>query len=62
VIRFEDGGVTFHPLEHKQPDIKQSWKQRSIGGLGIFLVNKYMDDLRYEYIDNKNVLTIEKVI
>ncbi len=62
VIRFEDGGVPFNPLEHKQPDIKQSWKQRSIGGLGIFLVNKYMDDLRYEYIDNKNVLTIEKVI
>ena len=62
VIRFEDGGVPFNPLEHKLPDIKQSWKQRGIGGLGIFLVIKNMDNLRYEYVDNKNVLTIEKMI
>ena len=62
VIRFEDGGVPFNPLEYKQPDINLPWKHRRIGGLGIFLVIKNMDDLRYEYVDNKNVLTIEKMI
>ncbi len=62
VIRFEDGGVPFNPLEHKSPDITLPWKQRPIGGLGIFLLRRKMDDINYEYIDNKNILTIEKVI
>ena len=59
VICFKDGGVPFNPLEHKKPDTKLSWKLRHIGGLGIFLVMKKMDDVRYAYEDNKNVLTIE---
>ena len=62
VIRFKDGGMPFNPLEHKKPDTKLPWKLRRIGGLGIFLVKKKMDDVRYAYEDNKNVLTIEKAI
>ena len=62
VIRFEDGGVPFNPLEHKSPDTTLPWKQRPIGGLGIFLLRRKMDDIHYEYVDNKNILTIEKVI
>jgi len=62
VIRFEDGGVPFNPLEHKSPDTTLPWKQRPIGGLGIFLLRHKMDDIHYEYVDNKNILTIEKVI
>ena len=61
VIRFKDGGMPFNPLELKKPDTKLPWKQRRIGGLGIFLVKKKMDDVRYAYEDNKNVLTIEKL-
>ena len=61
VIRFKDGGTPFNPLEHKKPDTKLPWKLRRIGGLGIFLVNKKMDDVRYAYEDNMNVLTIEKL-
>ena len=61
-IRFEDGGVPFNPLEQKMPDTKLSWKKRSIGGLGIFLLRYKMDDVRYVYENHKNVLTIEKVI
>ncbi len=62
VIRFEDGGVPFNPLEHKSPDVTLPWKQRPIGGLGIYLLRRKMDDIHYEYVDNKNILTIEKVI
>jgi len=62
VIRFEDVGVPFNPLEHKSPDITLPWKQRPIGGLGIYLLRRKMDDIHYEYVDNKNILTIEKVI
>ena len=62
VIRFEDGGVPFNPLEQKMPDTRLSWKQRRIGGLGIFLLRRKMDDVRYVYENHKNVLTIEIVI
>ena len=61
-IRFEDGGMPFNPLEQKKPNTKLSWKQRRIGGLGIFLLRRKMDDVRYSYEDHKNVLTIEKVL
>ena len=62
IIRFEDGGVPFNPLEQKKPNTKLSWKKRRIGGLGIFLLRHKMDDVRYAYEDYKNILTIEKVI
>ncbi len=57
---FKDGGVPFNPLEQKSPDTKLSWKQRHIGGLGIYLVIKKMDAVRYAYENNKNILTIQK--
>ena len=61
-IRFEDGGVPFNPLEQEKPDTGLSWDKRRIGGLGIFLLRRKMDDVRYAYVDHKNVLTIEKKI
>jgi anti-sigma regulatory factor (Ser/Thr protein kinase) len=62
VIRFEDGGIPFNPLEQKDPDITLPWKQRPIGGLGVYLILRMMDDVRYAYVDNRNVLTVEKII
>ena len=62
VIRFEDGGVPFNPLEQIAPNTKLSWKKRRVGGLGIFLISRKMDDVRYAYENQKNILTIEKVI
>ena len=61
-IRFEDGGVPFNPLEKEKPDTGLSWKKRSIGGLGIFILRRKMDDVRYVYENNRNILTIEKAI
>ena len=60
VVRFEDGGVPFNPLEREDPDTTLAWDERPIGGLGIFLVRSMMDDVRYAYENHKNVLTIEK--
>ena len=62
VIRFEDKGVPFNPLEHKKPDLSLPWIQRPIGGLGIYLILQKMDDVRYAYVDNRNVLTVEKIL
>ena len=61
-IRFEDGGVPFNPLEQEMPDTQLSWNQRRIGGLGIFLLQRKMDNMHYAYENNKNILTIEQVV
>ena len=62
VIAFEDNGIEFNPLEKTDPDVTLAAEDRKIGGLGIFIVKKTMDDVRYERKDNKNILTIEKTI
>ena len=59
-ITFIDQGIPFDPLKQKEPDVTLSAEERQIGGLGIFLVRKTMDDVRYEYKDGSNVLTIVK--
>lgn len=59
-IVFIDSGVPFNPLAVKEPDVTLSALDRKIGGLGIFMVKKSMDDVTYEYVDKKNILTIKK--
>ncbi|MDD7050628.1 MAG: ATP-binding protein, partial [Lachnospiraceae bacterium] len=44
----------------KEPDVTLSAEDREIGGLGIFLVKKVMDDVTYEYRDGQNILRIRK--
>jgi anti-sigma regulatory factor (Ser/Thr protein kinase) len=57
-----DEGMPYDPLAKADPDVTASADQRQIGGLGIFLVKKTMDDIEYEYKDGKNILTIKKSI
>jgi len=57
---FEDNGIPFNPLERPDPDITKSVDEREIGGLGIFITKKLMDDIEYKYEDNKNILIITK--
>ena len=61
-IRFEDEGIPYNPLIKEDPDITLSAEERDIGGLGIFVVKKTMDDMRYKYENGKNILTIKKSI
>ena len=61
-ITFEDTGVPYDPLKHEDPDVTLSAEDRDIGGLGIFMVKQSMDDISYEYTDNRNRLTIVKKI
>ncbi|MCR5502819.1 MAG: ATP-binding protein [Lachnospiraceae bacterium] len=62
VMRFIDSGIPFNPLEREDPDITLSGMERQIGGLGIYMVKKRMDDVSYERRDDKNILTIRKKI
>lgn len=59
-ITFEDEGIPYDPLQNEDPDITLSAEDRPIGGLGIFMVKKSMDEVSYEYKDGKNRLTIKK--
>ena len=61
-FRLTDQGVPFDPLQKPDPDITLSIEQRQIGGLGIFIVKKTMDTVRYAYEDGKNILTMIKKI
>lgn len=61
-IRFTDSGIPFNPLESENPDITLSAEERNIGGLGIYMVKKSMDDVSYEYKDGQNILTLKKKI
>jgi len=59
-ITFIDQGIPYDPLKKEDPDIALSAEERQIGGLGIFMVKKTMDDIRYEYVNGSNILTIIK--
>ena len=59
-ITFIDNGVPFDPLVKADPDTTLSAEEREIGGLGIYMVKKSIDDITYEYKNGQNILTIKK--
>lgn len=59
-LYFEDDGIPYNPLERPDPDVEQLLEQRKEGGLGIYLVKKRMDRMEYEYINERNKLTVYK--
>ena len=62
VITFIDHGKPFDPLTSKEPDLAKPIKERRIGGMGLFMVKKTMDDVSYCFRDGQNILTIRKKI
>ncbi len=61
-ITFIDSGVPFDPLAREDPDVTLAADERKIGGLGIYMTKKAMDDVTYEYKDGKNILQMKKII
>lgn len=61
-ITFIDRGVPYDPLKKEDPDVTLSAEERKIGGLGIFMTKKMMDDISYEYKNGQNILTLKKTI
>jgi anti-sigma regulatory factor (Ser/Thr protein kinase) len=59
-ITFIDSGIPYDPLKKEDPDVTLSAEERSIGGLGIYIVKKSMDAVIYEYKDGQNILCIKK--
>ena len=61
-LRFVDNGSPYDPSVKEDPDTTLSAEEREIGGLGIYMVKKIMDEISYEYKDGRNILILEKNI
>ena len=60
VLVLTDTGKEFDPTAAPEADVTLSADDRQIGGLGIFLIRQIMNEVKYERIEGKNVLTLEK--
>lgn len=60
VITFIDHGVQYDPLAREDPDTALPAEEREIGGLGVYMVKKSMDEITYDYKDGQNILRIKK--
>ena len=61
-LSIEDDGVPFNPIEFETEDVACSVENCKIGGLGIHIIRKLMDDICYRRCDDKNILTMKKKI
>lgn len=62
IFTITDSGIPFDPTQKEEVDTTLSAEERPIGGLGIHLVRQIMDDVRYERMEDKNILTLVKKI
>lgn len=62
IITFIDGGVPYDPLAAADPDTTLPAEERTLGGLGIFMVKKTMDEITYRYENGSNILSIRKTL
>lgn len=56
-LEFEDNGEPFDPTSLPQPDLNLSVSDREVGGLGVFLVRKMVNEIRYRREGDRNILT-----
>ena len=61
-FRLTDSGIPFDPLARPAPDLSVPAAERPVGGLGIYMMRKTMDEVQYERIGEKNVLTMRKTL
>lgn len=61
-LQFEDEGTPYNPLTREDPDVTLGVEERKVGGLGIYMTKKSMDNVVYSYEDGKNILVITKRI
>jgi len=59
-IVVSDDGIPFNPFEQKAPDLDLPIEERKLGGLGIHLVKKFMDECSYQRLEERNVVTLLK--
>lgn len=55
-----DKGKPFDPTTTTTPDISAPLEERETGGLGVYFIKEYMDQVKYDFKDGKNILTLVK--
>ncbi len=60
VMEVEDDAPEFNPLDAPEPDTSAPLHERRVGGLGIFLTRKLMNNMSYRRLGGKNILTLSK--
>ena len=60
IIHIEDDGIPFNLLETDPAELDTGLEHRSVGGLGIHLIRNFMNDVTYQRIGSKNVVTLKK--
>jgi len=60
VLKIKDKGISFNPLELPEPHLISCLKERKMGGLGVFLMRRFVDNVKYEKQGKHNVLTLVK--
>ena len=60
-VNIHDDGRRFNPLkEVPEPDLEASLEERTVGGLGVHFVRKFMDGASYDHVEGRNRLTMTK--
>lgn len=59
-VTFRDSGRPFDPVKQQEPDLTLPAEEREIGGLGIYMTKKAVDEMVYEHREGQNVLTLIK--
>lgn len=59
-VEIRDRGIHYDPTKRPDPDVTKPLRQRSKGGLGIFMAKKFMDEMEYDYRDGVNHTTMRK--
>lgn len=61
-IIIEDKGKPFDPTTIEEPNVHAPLGERKTGGLGVYFIKKYMDQVKYDYIGGKNIFTLIKYL
>ena len=59
-VELDDTGVPYDPLKHEDPARPASADEAEIGGLGIMMTKRLVDDIGYRYEHGHNILTFSK--
>ena len=62
VVQIEDDGKPFNPLDAAAPDVPRDLDSIDVGGLGIHLVRKMVDDIDYQRVEGRNKLILKKEV
>jgi serine/threonine-protein kinase RsbW len=58
IIEIVDRGLPFDPLSLEAPALTDDLANRQVGGLGVFLIRRLMDEVAYRREDDQNILQL----